>query len=293
MNRMQAFLKSDSEPNTLESVVRRVDDVSTLPQVALKIMEAANDPNTSAADMKGVMEQDAALSTRVLRCINSSAYAMRTRITNLQQAVAYLGLKQIRNLAMTASVSDLFKRDESIECYRRLDLWRHLVSVGICSRLIAMRRRLANFEDAFLAGLLHDLGIILADQHVHEPFVRVIRALDTSITLAEVEQRHLGFDHMQLGEKLAELWGFPEPVKAAIRYHHTSVSYRGEHVQIVRCVEVANLLCTLRDITSVGKKLVRFSQPALTGLELSREDIAVLAEDLDGELALNTHLFQV
>ena len=98
----------------MEKLLRRIDEISTLPQVALKVMEVANDPDSGAADLKNVLESDAALSARVLRCVNSSAYAVRTRITNLQQAIAYLGLKQVRNLAMTASVSELFKKDEKV-----------------------------------------------------------------------------------------------------------------------------------------------------------------------------------
>lgn len=278
---------------TLEQVARRIDEISSLPHVALRVMEVANDPDSGAADLKEVMEGDAALSARVLRYVNSSAYATRTKITNLQQAIAYLGLKQIRNMAMTASVSDLFKKDERIGPYRRSDLWRHLVSVGICARLIALRRKLRDFEDAFLAGLLHDIGIVLEDQHVHPAFCRMIGALDEQQTLAAVEMRELGFNHMQLGECVATSWNFPETVVAAVRYHHASVNYRGEAINIVRCVEVANLLCTLTGASSVGMKLVRISQPALAGLSISREDIAVLASDLKEELAQNASLFSI
>jgi len=278
---------------TLGSVLRRIGEISTLPHIALRVMKVANDPQSGAADLKDVMETDAALSARVLRCVNSSAYALRTKITNLQQAIAYLGLKQIRNLAMTASVSELFKRNDSVGTYGRYELWRHLVSVGIAARLTAMRLKFRNFEDMFLAGLLHDIGIILEDQHIHEEFARVIHSLDRGKTLAETERAQLGFDHTTLGDRIARSWGFPEAVKQAIRYHHASVDYRGEHVDVVRCVELANLICTLKGITSVGLKLVKFSRPAIAGLGLSKEDIAVLAEDLDRELASNASLFQI
>jgi HD-like signal output (HDOD) protein len=288
-----SVVDSSRERISLDQVVQRIDEISTLPQVALRVMEVANDPDSGAADLKEVMEGDAALSARILRCVNSSAYATRTKITNLQQAIAYLGLKQIRNMAMTASVSDLFKKDEQVGSYRRLDLWRHLVSVGICARLIALRRKLRDFEDAFLAGLLHDIGIILEDQHVHTAFCRMIGALDQEHALTVVEQKELGFDHTQLGGRVADSWNFPEAVRAAIRYHHASVSYRGEAVNLVRCVEVANLLCTLTGAPSIGLKLVRVSQPALAALSLTREDITVLAADLKDELAQNASLFSM
>lgn len=278
---------------TVEALARKIDEISTLPHVALQVVRIASNEASSAADLKKVMENDVALSARILRCVNSSAYALRTKITNLQHAITYLGMKQIRNLAITASVADLFKKDERIGNYRRQDLWRHLVSVGICSRLIAMRRKIGDFEDAFLAGLMHDIGIVLEDQHVHDHFSRLIQSLDGEKTLVEMERSRLNFDHTTLGEMVAENWKFPDLVKATIRHHHASVLYRGPAIQVIRCVEVANLLCTLKGITSVGLKLVRTSMPAIEGLSLTRDDLAVLAEDMDTELKQNASLFTV
>ncbi len=284
---------TNSPVATLDRVARRVLEISTLPTIALKIVEIANDPDSGAAEMKAVMESDAALAARVLRCVNSSAYAVRTRITNLQQAIAYLGLKQIRNLAITASVGELFKDGDAIGTYSRPELWKHFVSVGLGARLIAMRLRMPNFEDIFLAGLLHDIGIILEDEHDHKSFLRVISALDDKRSLAEVEREHLNYDHTMLGHRIAEDWGFPEAVQAAVRFHHNSEAYRGTEVDSVRCVEVANLICTLKGLSSVGRKLVRFSPNTLSHLNLTKEDVAILAADLDEAVSANAGLFSI
>ena len=284
---------AEKSPSDLDSVVRHIDGISTLPAVALRLMEVAGDPGSSATDLKEVMESDAALCARVLQCVNSAAYAVRTRITNLQQAIAYLGLQQIRNLAMTASVSELFKTDAIINSYTRAGLWKHLVSVGICARLIAKRRRMANFEDMFLAGLLHDIGIVLMDQYVPDRFSAVIVSLKGDKTLVQAEREQVYFDHTELGERVALTWGFPDSVRAAIRHHHASVLYKGPDIDVVRCVEVANLLCTLKGFSSVGMKLVPLSKPAIAGLRLTKEDIAVLIDDLDDEIESNAGLFQI
>ncbi len=286
------WLQTDSAP-PLDRVVARIEEISTLPHIALRVMEVANDPDSSAADLKEVMESDAALSARVLRCVNSSAYGLRERITNLQQAIAYLGLKQIRNLAVTASVSELFRSGDTIGSYSRSGLWRHLVSVGVGARLIALRRKLSGFEDAFLAGLLHDIGIILADQHLHRHFRRVIESLDGTCTLAEAEREILGYDHCVLGGRVAEQWKFPDLILDAVRYHHNSANYRGQQQTLLHCVEMANLICTLKGITSVGFKLVKVSPKAMRDLSLGREDILVLAEDLDEEIARHGSLFEL
>jgi putative nucleotidyltransferase with HDIG domain len=284
---------SQREKPSLDRLVQRIDHISTLPQIALRVMEVANDPDSGAIDLKKVIETDPALSARILRCVNSSAFARRTKTSSLQEAIGYLGLKQIRNLAVTASVSKLFQGKDGIGPYCRSQLWRHLVSVGICARLIAMRRRMSNFEEAFLGGLLHDIGIVLEDQYAHEPFAAAIHSLDGADSLIEAERNHLGFDHAELGNRIAAAWRFPEATRVSIRCHHGSAGYRSEHINVVRCVEVANLICTLKGISSVGLKLVKVSQPALAGLSLTGEDIKILAEDLDGELAASASLFQI
>jgi HD-like signal output (HDOD) protein len=279
--------------DALDSFIRQVEEISTLPHVALRIVEVANDENSGAADLKAVLEGDATLCARVLRCVNSAAYALRTRVTNLQLAIAYLGCKQIRNLAITASVSDLFKKNEPIGTYRRTDLWRHFIAVGICARLIAMRLRLANFEDAFLAGLLHDLGIILEDQHAHGQFAAAMLALDPNRTLIEIEREHLGFDHTLVGDRIAAKWRMPDSVQAAMRHHHSSAAYRGAETAVLHCVEVANMICTMRQISSVGLNLLKPSADAIRGLGLRKEDVLVLAQDLDRELQAHQELFLV
>ena len=275
----------------IETVVGRIAEVSTLPHVALKVMEVANDPASGAAELRGAVEGDAALSARVLRTVNSSAYALRSKITNLQQAISYLGFSQIRNLAITASVSDSFKRDEAIGFYRRSSLWRHLVAVGICSRLIAARQKLPNFEDAYLAGLLHDFGIILEDQHASTAFKTMIQSLDMGKPLIEAEQAYLGFDHTQLGSRVADAWKFPPAARAAIRFHHMSGNCRDDEAPIVRCVEVANFICSVKGIPSIGVNLVQPPHDAIAALSFRKEDIKILVTDLDNEMIRHESLF--
>lgn len=278
---------------TVEEIAEQISDVSTLPHVALRVMEVANDPDCGARDLKEVMEADVSLSTRVLRVVNSSAYAVRTKVTNLQQAIAYLGSKQVRNLAMTASVSRLFQQDETIGRYQRLGLWRHLVAVGTCSRLLAMRLRMKNFEDIFLAGLLHDLGLILADQHFHQAFTNLMLHVEEGKPIYQHERNDLGFTHGQLAGEIAKKWRFPDGVVTAIVHHHSSVMYHGEHIDTVRCVEVANLVCTLKQMSSIGINCLRVPQATLNALGLSKNDLVVLGEDLDRELKANQVLFQM
>lgn len=270
----------------LDQIVRRATEVSTIPQVALKVAEITEDENATASAIRAVMESDAPLSARVLRYVNSSAVALRSRVTNLRTAISYLGMRQIRNLAIAASVCDVFKCQDRIGAYSRAGLWRHLVAVAVCSQKLAMRQRLPNFEDAFLAGLLHDIGIILADQYAHKDFEQIMLSPTLSSgTLAEAERRQLGFDHTMLGESLAAHWRLPEAVRSAISHHHASTLCHGPESAIVACVEVANLVCSFQGWTSVGINLVAPRKEAVERFGLSAEDLLMLAADTEAELA--------
>jgi HD-like signal output (HDOD) protein len=283
--------KLEDWPRSLDAVAKEIGEISTLPQIALSVMEVAADQDAGADDLRQVLEGDAALAARVLRSVNSASYGLQNEVTNLLQAISHLGFNQIRNLAMTAAVSELFKVDEVIGSYRRSELWRHLVSVGVCARLLAMRRKMPNFEDAFLAGLLHDFGIILEDQWIHEPFRTVVTRLPEFETLVDCERECLGFDHTQLASRIAKDWKFPDAVKASILHHHASREYSGAGADVVQVVEVANVLCTIKGISSVGRKAVRPNLELFAEMGLHKRDIIVLAEDLDRELTLNEGLF--
>jgi HD-like signal output (HDOD) protein len=291
--KLEDCVAENREPPTLDEVLGRVAEISTLPHVAVKVMEVANDPDSSTIEMKNAIEMDPSLGARVLRCVNSSAYGLREKVSNLQRAISRLGLRQIRNLALTASVADLFAREETIGSYRRRGLWRHMVAVGVCARLIAMRQRIPDFEDAFAAGLLHDIGIVLEDQYAHAQFRKVIQDLDGGATLIAAERRRLGFDHCQLGGRVAEGWHISERVAAAIGHHHDSSAYHGQEIAVVRCVEVADAICTLKGYSPMGRTPVSEFQPALSALSLTREHLSVLSQDTDEELARNAALFDL
>jgi putative nucleotidyltransferase with HDIG domain len=277
----------------LSDIANQIDDVSTIPQMAATFLNVANDPDVTVDKLEHVLSFDPALSTRVLRLINSSAFAMQQRVTNLRQAIGLLGLKQLRNLGIAVSVSQLFRAQGSLGTYNRTALWHHMVSVAICARLIAKHVGLPDPEDVFLCGLLHDIGIVMEDQYVHQQFCQIIRALDPEKTLIECEREYLAFDHATLGCRVAEKWKFPETVLAAILHHHDSRSYDQPDKAIVRAVELANTVCSAQGSTSVGQNLVRSVTPAELELPLRDDDLVLLTETYNEELAKSGSLFNL
>jgi len=263
----------------------RIGEISTLPVVALRIMEVASNPKTGADELLESVRFDAALVLRIMRTINSSFYALQNKVADLKLAITLLGFKEIRNLALTAYVAQLFKRSGGHGQYRREQLWTHLVSVASVARWLADRTGRVAPSEAYLAGLLHDLGLILIDQYLHKPFCELIDTLSQApqdATLCEVEAEVLGFDHTQLGEYVASQWNLPEHLTAAIRYHHSPAEYGGAYQAMVYTVALADFFCSLKGVTALG-----VCQPSVPpaevfhGLGLGKREVAEIWEHLD------------
>lgn len=270
---------------TPQKLVQRIREISTLPHIVAQVIEVANNANTSAIDLAEVVESDPALAARVLRTVNGAAYGLRNRVTTIVKAIAYLGFTEVRKIAITASVAKLFREDFSHGGFSRAQLWKHLVSVGVVSRTVAMRCQMDNFEEAFLAGLLHDLGIILIDQHLNFEFRKVVETLSDEKTTRDTEREILGFDHTHVGAEVAEKWRFPSSIVDAMKYHHDASQCKSANRSLVAVVEVSNVLCTLKGVTSVGHKNLTTPKPeTFQTLGLDRHDLKVIWEDMDSIL---------
>lgn len=273
------------------AVSQRVGELSSLPQVIRRILQIAGDEKASAQDLKEAVESDPALSARVIRLVNSSASGVSQRISNLQMAVAYLGFRQIRNLAWTAFVSELFRKEGTYGPYRRTQLWNHSVAVAVLARMIAMRQGRSDFEDFFLAGLLHDIGIVLEDQYDHERFRRMMVELTEGTLLETWERAYLGYTHCELGAAVGTEWYFPPNVLSAIRWHHDPQLGPPEHRLFTHTVALANYLVTRKGISSVGRSLLRPPVESVEYLRLSRPEVEALLADFQEELVRQVGLF--
>jgi len=234
----------------------RISEVSSLPAVAVRIVEVANDPSTGSADLLEAVQYDPAMATRIMRTVNSSYYSMQNKVADLKLAITLLGFKEIRNLAMTAYIAQLFKKGAGHGTYTREGLWNHLIGVGIVARRIAETSRKVAPREAYLAGLLHDIGFILIDQYLHKPFRRLIDALTEDKDHGEVEREILGFDHTELGQFVAANWRLPQHLTDAIRYHHAPLDYDGDHRAMVHTVALADFFCNVKHVSALGVRSV-------------------------------------
>lgn len=265
-----------------EQLYARIGEVSSLPTLAMQIFEVASDPNTDADDLVRLVEGDPALAARIVRTANSALYGLRRRVNDLMSCIMLIGFKEVRNLALTVYVAKLFRESQGHAGYTRLGLWQHLVCTGSIARFLCKRLRRGPAEDAYLAGLLHDLGIILMDQYMHQRFCSVLDRLTESADVLELERECFGFDHTELGAEIAQRWRFPESLCDSIRFHHAPESYTGEHRELVSGVAVANYICNLKGISSLGVASARRPDDGVfEALGIVPDELALLWEEID------------
>jgi HD-like signal output (HDOD) protein len=276
---------TDERRAALERLFARIGDVASLPAAAEKVLRITDNENADSAELCEVIQSDPVLAARVLRRLNSSYYALSQKISDLKTAIGLLGHREIRNLALTVFVSRVFEGGTVHGTYNRENLWSHCVGVAVASRLVARVCGLSGCEEAYIAGLLHDLGLILLDQTLPRHFHKLIDSISEQMPTYVAESRLLAFDHAMLGGFVARRWNFPDSVADAIAFHHQPLSYDGPHKELVNVVAVANYLCSRAGVTSLGvHNCLPPSDEIYRCLGLDQVTLAIIWEELDGAL---------
>jgi HD-like signal output (HDOD) protein len=271
-----------SVASALECLTEQIHTISGLPRVAGQVLNIINNADSSASDLAHLINQDHTIVARLIKAANSAAYSPRTPVTTTLHAVMFLGFLETRNLVLTMALQDLCAADLTLGPYSRRALWKHAHSVALATQMIAARRNLPDFNDAYLAGLFHDLGITLLDQHAHHAFTAIIAALTPNTSLLNTERHHLGFTHQDLGAAIAQSWRLPPASIHAIRYHHNPAEHRGPAQTIVHAVHLADCLCNLKGIAPIANRQPEPPLPdTLRALSLTPYHLAVLCADLD------------
>ena len=262
--------------------------------VAQRVLALAQDETSTATDLGDVIQADPALVSRVLRRVNSSFYGLRYRVADLPTAINLLGYREIHNLALTVFVSRWFERPYEHGSYSRQTLWMHSVGVALTARLVSAVIGRAKPEEAYVGGLLHDIGLILLDQHLRRHFARVVDELRPVTPTTKVERRIFTFDHAQLGAAVAKKWQFPERITEAILFHHDPHRYLGPNRELVYIVAIANYLCSAHGWTSLGVQNVPPPDEAIyAALGLDGMALSIIQDELPETLEKAHVLTQV
>jgi len=206
-----------SSPGPLERLVSNAGQLYSLPAAAMEVLELTNNPTVDVPALKQCIENDPALTTKVLRVVNSSLFGLSREVSDLGQALSLLGTKPLKLLVLGFSLPEKLFHGVAAETLERY--WRNTLTKAVAAREIAAILRKHSDDEAFIAGLLQDLGILLLIQEVGEPYLQFLQKVyDRGSDLAMLESGLLGFDHTELTSRLLRHWGLPDLLIEAVRW---------------------------------------------------------------------------
>ncbi len=231
-------------PPEIEAALNQVTEINSLPEVTTKIVEVVEDERATAHDMHEIVRTDPALAAKILKVVNSAFYGLPAQIGSLDRAILMLGLSAVKNIALAASLSRMFKADAISSQFAARDLWRHCVAVGVCARELAQSHGKEFSDEAFVGGLVHDLGLITAQQIFSTQVQEVAeRCFNEPQDYCAAEQATIGADHQVFGEYLGRRWKFPPRLRHTLSSHHTPLAVEPDHQKMVATIYIADTLC--------------------------------------------------
>ena len=206
---------------TAEQLVRKFSDTKTLPHVALKVSQLVNDDNSTMKDFEETIQLDPILVTRLLRLVNSPFFGLAKKVEAIDKAVVFVGMKNLRNLVAVEAIRDLFTDDDPRQGFSRSNLWLHSATIATLADMIGKRIFGDSREDLFLAGIVHDIGMIVEDQVAGDLLRKACQLYQPgSKPLVDCEREIIGADHCSVGGLMAKEWHMPDDILQAIRFHH-------------------------------------------------------------------------
>ena len=244
-------------PKNLQKILNLVRDseISSIKNVVSGILKIINDPQSTAKDLKELIEVDPPLTAQVLKVANSAYYCPPSKIGEILKAILWIGFEAIKEMALHQKVCRIFSDDKATDGYSRLSLWKHSVAVAVMGKMIYRREFGEKGENIYAAGLLHDIGLIVVDQFCHEQFSEILKkSAEEEKEFTETEKLTFGFDHAELGKAVMSGWDMPEELCAAIGQHHNPDPASSRFKRMTCTLYLADTLCQEKKIGHVDNR---------------------------------------
>ena len=198
--------------------VRARKNLPTIPTVLARILQLADSESASSKQLIAVIEHDPALTGKMLRLANSAFFGQSRRVATIPRAVVLLGFSTVRNLALGVKVWDTL--GAGIARDRLEELWAHAVAVGVAAKTLAARLRAGDPDEAFTAGVLHDVGRLILAMRFREEYWQCVGGAGEAEAIERKEAVTLGVDHAEVGGWILEAWSLPPAIVETVRSHH-------------------------------------------------------------------------
>lgn len=246
-------------------IINKMKEIKSFPQFVVETMRKLNDPTSNAADVAASLSRDEGLVLRTLKLANSAAYGMSRNISDLSEAIALLGYKNISNIVLAATVYSVMDKGLHGYALDRGELWRHSLTAAYAARYIAQATKKVPPEEAYVGGLLHDIGKVVLNDYVHFGYGLIVKEVEEKrIPFSDAEVKIIGFDHSTVGSLLVERWNLPKGYYHSTLLHHKPNELESEYAEfqpLVDVVSVANSICLMMGIGIGADGLQNYMYP--------------------------------
>jgi HD-like signal output (HDOD) protein len=223
-----------------EIITKILDDnkeLLSLPQTLAEVIRVTRQENFSAGQLAEILMRDPALTAKILRIVNSPFYGMSREVTSMTQAVVTLGTRQVTALALSSSVYNITAKWGT--CIDRVRFWRHSLEVAIGARLIAEAINYRAWEELFVAGLLHDIGMLVLENSYPDACDRIWAGSEVRESVTDQEEGVWGTNHARVGQFLLEQWHLPAVICEAVGRHHHVYPKGSDNPETTACQVIA------------------------------------------------------
>ncbi len=278
------FKKQEEEPLSgtplKKKILRALDNLPPMPKVVSEALEVLADPDSTIDDISKIIETDQSMVSNVLRMVNSAYYSIPSKIASIQQACVLLGIRILKEIIIMAGVSRLLEKNLKGYGFASGGLWKHSVASALCSKFISENESPDRKNDAYIAGLIHDVGKIALDPYVLERMDEFKAFLeDETKDFIEAEKIILGFDHAEIASEICMKWKFPENIAFAILHHHHPSLSQGDKLSYI--VHLSDYISKSCGFGFSQNPTDYFEEGVLEFLSLKEEDIRIIKSGLN------------
>ncbi len=290
---MSTMQESQIKSKRVELILQQLSSLPTLPAVAARLLQITVKSTTQADEVIKLIESDPSLSSKIIALsTQASKDVNRKQVSSVSKAVVLLGFESVRNAVLSIKVFETLNKTDSDETeFDRNEFWKHCLAVACATKkFIKLIDAKADPEEAFLCGLLHDLGKVALDSCLPKSVSRVVQITESTLeNIADVENKILGIDHTRAGKRLAQKWQLPESIIETIWLHHHHPDALPEGIQypsIIKAVYLADLLVREQRIGYSGNHSFHESAIAVgQELGIDQADIEQVARELRQEVS--------
>jgi len=275
---------------SLSDKLTKLKHIPTLPHILLQLIKACNADSGSLKEISRIVEKDTALTSQLLRLVNSAYYSKNNKISSVDGAVTFMGTNAIKNIAICSSVHEVFHKVKSRAGFNLKHFWWHSLKCAILAKLIAQKLKFHDPDEAFLFGMLHDLGKIILWINFPVQYADLLEKRKDQPDLILAGETQLGANHAEIGAWLLKEWNFQHDIADAVLCHHHSQYSMLNAPPLAQFVYVANLLSNnsdqkIKEGLTASQKIFGFTQSAAEEfLCRADEELRTMAESLGIEI---------